>query len=165
MLTVSRRADQFNLTSQQYIVVTVEDSVLRTEMDDLESQEKTQTYHLQEEDTPKRILFFKPMSWLDQIRPHRRDQTWSPNLVQTFFSTSMDTQIPVITEKSLESCGSRKFQIDPLGDHLITCTVQSCVKKTHDWVVDQLTDLFHTTHKVKTQQVIKTGVSSVGTLS
>jgi hypothetical protein len=25
----------------------------------------------------------------------------------------------------------------------------------HDWVVDQLTDLFHTTHKVKTQQVVK----------
>ncbi len=31
----------------------------------------------------------------------------------------------------------------------------SGVKKTHDWVVDQLADLFHTTHKVKTQQVVK----------
>ncbi len=28
-------------------------------------------------------------------------------------------------------------------------------KKTHDWMVDQITDLFHTTHKVKTQQVVK----------
>ena len=28
-------------------------------------------------------------------------------------------------------------------------------KKTHDWVVDQLVDLFHTTHEVKTQQVSK----------
>jgi hypothetical protein len=37
----------------------VEDSVLRTEMAGLESQE---------EDAPKRILFFKPMSWLGQIR-------------------------------------------------------------------------------------------------
>jgi hypothetical protein len=27
-----------------------------------------------EEDAPKRILFFKPMSWLGQIRPHRRDK-------------------------------------------------------------------------------------------
>ncbi len=25
------------------------------------------------------------------------------------------------------------------------------VKKTHDWVVDQIPDLFHTTHKVQTQ--------------
>jgi hypothetical protein len=27
--------------------------------------------------------------------------------------------------------------------------------KTHDWSVDQLADLFHTTHKVKTQQVVR----------
>ena len=39
--------------SQQRIVSTVEDSVLRTEMTALESQE---------EDDPKRILFFKTMS-------------------------------------------------------------------------------------------------------
>jgi hypothetical protein len=53
------------------------------------------------------------------------------------------------------SCGSRKFQIDTLGDHLSTCTSHSGVKKSHDWVVDQITDLFLTTHKVKTEQVIK----------
>jgi hypothetical protein len=29
------------------------------------------------------------------------------------------------------------------------------VKKAHDWTVDQSADLFRTTHKVKTQQVIK----------
>jgi hypothetical protein len=52
-----------------HIVATVEDSVLRTEMAVLESQE---------EDVPKRVLFFKPMSWLGQIRSHRRDETWSP---------------------------------------------------------------------------------------
>jgi hypothetical protein len=28
-------------------------------------------------------------------------------------------------------------------------------KKTHDWVIDQLADLFRTTHKVKTQQVVR----------
>ncbi len=52
-------------------------------------------------------------------------------------------------------CGCRKFQVDALGDHLCACTPFSGVKKTHDWVVDQLPDLFHTTHKVKTQQVVK----------
>jgi hypothetical protein len=66
----------------------------------------------------------------------------------------------LITEKPLATCGCRKFQIDPLGDHLSTCTVQSCTahsgtKKAHDWSVDQLADLFRTTHKVKTQQVIE----------
>ncbi len=44
---------KLSLLSQQCIVDTVEDSVLRTEMTGLESQE---------EDAPKRILFFKPMT-------------------------------------------------------------------------------------------------------
>ncbi len=57
--------------SQQDIVVTVEDLVLRTEITGLESQE---------EDDPKCILFFKDMSCLGQIRSHRRDETWSTSL-------------------------------------------------------------------------------------
>ncbi len=134
------------MRSQQRIVATVEDSVLRMEMAGLESQE---------EDAPKRVLFFKPMSWLGQIRFHRRDESWSGSLWQTFFSTSMGTQIPVIVEKPLAVCGCRKFQVDTLGDHLCTCTPHSGVKKSHDWVVDQLADLFRTTHKVKTQQVVE----------
>ena len=67
----------------------------------------------------------------------------------------MGTQIPVIPEKSLTTCGSRKFQLDPLGDHLNTCITHSGAKKAHDWMVDQIVDLFHTTHEVKTQQVVK----------
>jgi hypothetical protein len=85
MFAGSRRAEQLSLRSQQRIVATVEDSVLRTEMTVLESQE---------EDAPKRILFFKPMSWLGQIRSHRRDETWSASLWQTFFSTFLGTQDP-----------------------------------------------------------------------
>ena len=68
MFEVLRRDEQLSLHSQQSIVATVEDSVLRTEVVGLESQE---------EDAPERILFFKPMSWLGQIRSHRRDETWS----------------------------------------------------------------------------------------
>ncbi len=37
----------------------------------------------QEEDTSNRVLFFKPMSWLGQISPHRRNESWSPSLWQT----------------------------------------------------------------------------------
>jgi hypothetical protein len=101
MFTDSYRAEQLSLCSQQRIVDTVEDSVVRTEMSGLESQE---------EDTPKSILFFKTMSWLGQIRSHRRDETWSISLWQTFFSAPMDTQIPVIAEKPLTTCGCKKFQ-------------------------------------------------------
>jgi hypothetical protein len=54
MFPGSHRAQQLSLHSQQRIVSTVEDSVLRIEMAGLESQE---------EDAPKRILFiFKSMS-------------------------------------------------------------------------------------------------------
>jgi hypothetical protein len=111
MFTDSCHVEQLILRSQQHIVPTVEDSVLRTEMTGLESQE---------EDAPKRILFFEPMSWLGQIRPHRRDETWSASLCQTFFSNSMVAQIPVMAENPITACGCRKFQIDPLGDHLNT---------------------------------------------
>ena len=104
MFAGSRRAEQLNLRSQQRVVVTVEESVLKTEMADLESQE---------EDDPKRLLFFKPMSWLGQIRTHRRDESWSASLSQTFVSTSMGAQIPAIAEKPLATCGGRKFQLDP----------------------------------------------------
>ena len=67
----SRQAEQLSLRSQQRVVATVEESVLKTEIAGLESQE---------EDAPQRILFFKPMSWLGQIRTHRRDESWSGSL-------------------------------------------------------------------------------------
>jgi hypothetical protein len=74
---------------------------------------------------------------------------------QTFFDMTMDTQIPVIVEKPLEVFGWRKFHLDVMGDHLCTCTTHSGVKKAHDWVVEQLVDLFHTTHRTKAQHVTK----------
>jgi hypothetical protein len=95
MLADSCHAEQLSLRSQQRIVATVEDSVLRTEMAVLESQE---------EDAPNRILLFKPMSWLGQIRSHRRDETWSASLWQTFFSSSMGAQIPVIGGEAAITC-------------------------------------------------------------
>jgi hypothetical protein len=67
----------------------------------------------------------------------------------------MGAQIPAIPEKPLATSGYMKFQLDPLGDHLNTCTAHSGVKKSHDWMVDQVADFFCTTHKVKTHQVVK----------
>ncbi len=58
--------EQLNLRSHQRIASTVEESVLKTEMTGLESQE---------EDAPKCILFFKSMSWLGHFRPHRRHES------------------------------------------------------------------------------------------
>jgi hypothetical protein len=95
------------------------------------------------------------MGWLGKIRPHRRDESWSASLCQTFFSTSMGSQIPLVAEKPLTVSGFRRIKIDTLGDHLNTCTAHSGVKKAHDWSVGQLPVLFHTTHTTKIQQVVR----------
>jgi hypothetical protein len=137
---------KLRLRVHQRVVTTVEDSVLRTEMTSLESQE---------EDAPRRVLWFKPTSRLGQMRPHHRDEPWSASLWQTFFASRVTANIPALAELPLSACGCRKFQIDPLGDHLCTCTAHSGAKKAHDWAVDQLADLFRRTHKVKTQQVAR----------
>ena len=85
MFPVSCLAEQLSLRSQQRIVATVEDSVLRTEMAGLESQE---------EDDLKRILFFKTMSWIGQIRSQRRDETWSTSLCKTLFFHGHGRPVP-----------------------------------------------------------------------
>jgi hypothetical protein len=134
MFAGSRRAEQLSLRSQQRVVGTVEESVLKTEMAGLESQE---------EDVPKRILFFKPIVAWDRSG---LTVEMSPGLLM-----SMGAQIPAIAEKPLATFGCRKFQLAPPGDHLNTCTVHSGAKKVHDWMVDQVAEFFHTTNKVKTQ--------------
>jgi hypothetical protein len=139
------------LRAQQRVVATVEDSVVRTEMASLESQEK---------DASRRVLWFKLMCWLGQIRPHRRDEAWSASLLQTFFASCVG--VPALAELPLSACGCRKFQIDTLGDHFCTCTAHSGAKKAHDWAVDGIGDLFRTTHKVKKQQVDKSWAQRYG---
>ena len=85
-----------------------------------------------EEDDPKRIHFYTSMGCLGKIRSHRRDEAWSASIWQAFFATAMGAQIPVISEKQLAACGCRRFQIDPLGDHISTCNSHSGAKKAHD---------------------------------
>ncbi len=67
----SRKEEQLSSCCQQCVVVTVEESVFRMEMAGLESQE---------EDVPNRVLFYKSMGCLGDIRSHRRDESWSTSL-------------------------------------------------------------------------------------
>ena len=71
------------------------------------------------------------------------------------FAACVGKTVPALAELPLSACGCNKFAIDALGDHVSTCTAHSGAKKAHDWAVDQLADLFRTTHKVKTQQVAR----------
>ena len=91
------------------------------------------------------------MALLGVIWSQCRDESWSASLWQTFFSLAVGAQIPAISEMS--HLWLQKF--DVLGDHVSTCTAHSGAKKAHDWAVEQLADLFRTTHQVKTQQVAR----------
>ena len=68
---ISRRAEELRLHMQQRVVSIVEDSSRCVEMSALESEE---------EDTPKRTLWYKPLGFLGTIRPYHRDETWSASL-------------------------------------------------------------------------------------
>jgi hypothetical protein len=97
---VSHRAEQLCLLTKQRVVATVEESVLRTEMENSESQE---------EDAPKRVLWYTPMSSLGQIRPHHRDEAWSASLWQTFLASCVGANIPALAELPLSDCGCQKL--------------------------------------------------------
>ena len=112
----------------------------------------------QEEDASKRVLWFKPMSWPGQSRPHRRDEASSASPWQTFFAAGVGAKIPALAELPLSACGCKIFTMDALGDHVSTCTAHSEAKKAHDWAVEQRADLFRTTHRVKTQHVARSRV-------
>jgi hypothetical protein len=71
-----------------------------TEMETLESQE---------EDAPKRVLWYTPMGWLGQIRPHRRDEAWSASFWQTCFATCVGAKIPALAELLLSACGYKSL--------------------------------------------------------
>ena len=57
------------------------------------------------------------------------------------------------------------FDLDVLGDHVSTCTVHSGAKKTHDWTVEEIADLFRSTHKKRLNRWLRIWVSDVETSS
>ena len=93
-------------------------------------------------------LFFSPVEHEPALLLEQR--SWQGG----FVVAGWDRYIRGVTE-SLRSwtCGCKGLIF--LGDHVSTCTVHSGATKTHDWTVEKITDLFRTTHKVKTQQVTK----------
>jgi hypothetical protein len=93
------------------------------------------------------------------MRPCCRDEAWSASLWQTFFTTSVGAQIPLVTapcgNAALGLCLQEVSDRCSWCDHLCTCTAHSGAKRAHDWAVDQIADLFRTTHKVKMQKVAR----------
>jgi hypothetical protein len=76
---------------------------------------------------------------------------------------SVSSSFPVIEEKPLAGCGCRKFQIDPLGDHLARVPPTRVPKRrTTGRLINLLT--FSSQHtKSKHKRSLKAGVIIVGT--
>ena len=95
-------------------------------------------------------LFWKPLSWLDAIRPTSANDAFDPALWKTFVSTTLGLEVPILAalprlqNSPLAKCGCKKFCMDFHGDHTSTCTAHSGATKAHDWMVSVLGPLFRT---------------------
>ena len=65
-----------------------QDSALRVEMSALEDQA---------DDGKARELHWKPMSWLGTLRPTTVDDAWAPAIWQTFFTSTLGLEVPVLS--------------------------------------------------------------------
>ena len=133
---------------------TDQDSALRIEMSALEDQA---------DDGKARELHWKPMSWLGTLRPTTVDDAWAPASWQTFFTSTLGLEVPVLSSLPRHhnlpaaKCGCKKFLLDTHGDHISTCTAHSGATKAHDWMVGRLGPLFRTAgHRVRTQHGVST---------
>ena len=50
----------------------------------------------------------------------------------------------------------------PLGIQKVECAISTLDFLAHDWAVEHLADLFHTTHRLKTQQVPRSRIQRCG---
>ena len=145
----TRLEEQRQLHLPQKHKATVQDSALRVEMLNLEEQA---------DNTKARELFWKPLSWLGDIRPTSANDAFDPALWETFVSTTLGLEVPILAalprlhNSPLAKCGCKKFCMDFHGDHTSTCTAHSGATKAHDWMVSVLGPLFRTAgHVVRTQ--------------
>ena len=154
----TRAAQQLQLHQPQKVKATDQDSALRVEMSALEDQA---------DNGKARELHWKPMSWLGTLRPTTVDDAWAPAIWQTFFTSTLGLEVPVLSSLPRQNnlpaakCGCKKFLLDTHGDHISTCTAHSGATKAHDWMVGRLGPLFRTAgHRVRTQHGVSTSAEN-----
>ena len=59
----------------------------------------------------------------------------------TFFALVVGAHMPCIAVLPASTCGSKRFKLDALDDHVSTCTGHSGDKKVHDRADEQLAEL------------------------
>ena len=105
----TRFAQQLQLHLPQKVKATDQDSALRVEMSALEDQA---------DDGKARELHWKPMSWLGTLRPTTVDDAWAPAIWQTFFTSTLGLEVPVLSSLPhhhnlpAAKCGCKKFLLD-----------------------------------------------------
>jgi hypothetical protein len=126
----------------------------------------------QADNAKARELFWKPLSWLGTIRPTSANDDFDPALWETFVSTTLGLEVPILTalprfhHSPLAKCGYKKFCMDFHGDHTSICTAHSGATKAHDWMVRVLGPLFRTAgHLVReTSLLLYYGVSLISAM-
>ena len=82
----------------------------------------------QADNAKARELFWKPLSWLGAIRPTSANDAFDPALWETFVSTTLGLEVPILAAAPSHAS----------GDHTSTCTVHSGATKARDWMVSVL---------------------------
>jgi hypothetical protein len=136
-----RFEEQRQLQLPQKHKAMVPESTLRVEMNGLEEQA---------DNAKARDLFWKPLSWLETLRPSNATDAFDQPLWETFFTSTVDLEFALspatITARLLSDSDAMDFH----GDHTCTCTGHSA--KADDWMVSVLGPLFRTAgHTVRTQ--------------
>jgi hypothetical protein len=136
---VSRRAEQLRLRKEQRIVATAEDSVLRTEMGDPESQE---------ENVP---ACFGISRWCGSVRS-------GPSAGMRLGLPVSGRPSPLLWVRRLQPlllCRPQYVAANGLGLMPWVIISTRVPPILGPWAVEQLADHFRTTHKIKTQQVAR----------
>ena len=127
----TRFEEQHQLHLPQKHKATASDSTLRLEMKNLEEQA---------DNAKARELFWKPLSWLSDIRPTSANDAfdpalWERRIIKTFVSTTLGLEVPTLAalprlhNSPLAKCSCKKFCMDFHGDHTSTCTAHSGATK------------------------------------
>ena len=138
--------EQLQLHRPQKIPLSDPNSVLRSEMSALDS----------DDDSKKRYLWWKPMAWLGIIRPTNPSEKWRMQQWSTFFCMTLGLPMPWISPGT--RCGCQAFLHDQFGDHACTCNTHGGAGKSHDWAVAQVAALFRSMGTTVLTQTRVTGV-------
>ena len=113
----------------------------------------------------KRVLWSKPMAWLGSLRPHRRDEAWSARLGLPERAAKRQSRGSAHPKQVRRSRLVYAKKLLCMPSVIMIAHVPPILGPRRPRAVEELADLFRTTHKVKHNRWPGAGVSGVVTSS